>query len=90
MALYVDQAARRSGVAGALTDEVERLARRSGAQSLYVSATPSESAVGFYLSRGFQLARHVNEELSAREPEDIQMEKALSSALDSTGTSAGE
>jgi ribosomal protein S18 acetylase RimI-like enzyme len=77
VALYVDRGARRRGVAGALTDEVERLARLGGSNSLYVSATPSESAVGFYLSRGFRLARLVNEELAAQEPEDIQMEKAL-------------
>ena len=77
VALYVDRAARRKGVAGALLDEVERLARQAGARSLYASATPSASAVGFYLSRGFDLARPVNEELAAREPEDIQMQKAL-------------
>jgi len=77
VALYVDRGVRRRGVAGALVDEVEKVARRGGAKSLYVSATPSESAVGFYLSRGFRLARCVNAELAAREPEDIQMERLL-------------
>jgi GNAT superfamily N-acetyltransferase len=77
VALYVDQGARRRGIAGALTDEVERFARSGGAESLYVSATPSESAVGFYLSRGFRLAQRVNADLAAQEPEDIQMEKTL-------------
>ncbi|MCP3904853.1 MAG: GNAT family N-acetyltransferase [Planctomycetes bacterium] len=78
VALYIDQGARRRGIAGALTDEVERLARLDGAELLYVSATPSESAVGFYLSRGFRIARRVHAELAAQEPEDIQMEKTLS------------
>ncbi len=77
VALYVDQGARRRGVAGLLTDEVERLARRAGAGSIFVSATPSESAVGFYRSRGFRLALEVNDELAAREPDDIQMERML-------------
>jgi GNAT superfamily N-acetyltransferase len=77
VALYVDRSARRHGVAGALLEEVEQVARQGGAQSLYVSATPSESAVGFYLSKGFDLACCVNEDLAAQEPEDIQMEKVL-------------
>jgi len=77
VALYVDQRARRGGVAGALLDEVERLARLAGARSLYVSATPSGSAVGFYLRKGFVLACPPNAKLAALEPEDIQMEKLL-------------
>lgn len=77
VALYVDHGARRRGVAGALLEEVERVARQEGARSLYASATPSESAVEFYLSKGFVLALHPNEELAAKEPEDIQLEKLL-------------
>lgn len=77
VALYVDQRARRRGVAGALLDEVERLARLAGARSLYASATPSGSAVGFYLRKGFVLASPPNAKLAALEPEDIQMEKLL-------------
>jgi len=77
VALYVDRGSRRTGVARALTDRVEHLARLCGTEWLYVSATPSGSAVGFYLRHGFRPARQVNEELAAREPEDIQMEKAL-------------
>jgi len=77
VALYVDRSVRRQGVARALVDEVERVARGGGARSLYVSATPSESAVGFYLGLGFDLAKCVNEELATREPDDIQMEKPI-------------
>ncbi|HEY1388337.1 MAG TPA: GNAT family N-acetyltransferase [Ktedonobacterales bacterium] len=78
-ALFVDGAYRRRGVATALVEDVSRLARASGAQELYVSATPSESAVGFYTSQGFALARPVNAELYEREPDDIHMVRALSS-----------
>lgn len=78
-ALFVDSAYRRRGIADALVDEVSRLAHAGGAQALYVSATPSESAVGFYTSQGFALARPVNAELYEREPDDIHMVRALSS-----------
>lgn len=77
VALYVDSKARRRGIAKALTDEVERLATEAGANSLCVSATPSEATVDFYSSCGFVLAENPNEELTTLEPEDIQMEKPL-------------
>jgi ribosomal protein S18 acetylase RimI-like enzyme len=77
VSLHVSQSHRRCGVAAALVREIFRLAQASGAQWIYVSATPSDSAVGFYLSKGFELVEQVNEELYALEPEDIHMIKAL-------------
>jgi len=50
--LDVNRADRRHGVASALWDAAGHLARESSALHLYVSATPTASAVGFYLSRG--------------------------------------
>jgi ribosomal protein S18 acetylase RimI-like enzyme len=73
VSLHVSQSHRRRGVATTLTDEIIRLAQDSGARRIYVSATPSASAVGFYRSKGFELAEQVNEELFALEPEDIHM-----------------
>jgi GNAT superfamily N-acetyltransferase len=78
VALFVDRAHRRQGIATTLTDEVLRRARRAGAQDLYVSATPSESAVGFYTRQGFTLAQPINPELFEREPEDIHLIRSLS------------
>jgi GNAT superfamily N-acetyltransferase len=75
--LYVDHAYRRLGVATSLVTEVERLAREAGAERLYVSAIPSESAVAFYLEHGFEPTHEVNEELFALEPDDIHMIKHL-------------
>ncbi len=72
-ALFVDRAHRRAGVAAALVTEVERLAREGEARELYVSATPSESAVGFYLSRGFSPTTAPIPELLELEPEDVHM-----------------
>jgi hypothetical protein len=40
---------------------------------VYVSATPSESAVGFYTSMGFTPTPDPIPELFALEPEDIHM-----------------
>lgn len=71
--LFVSRPYRRQGVATQLLREAERLARADGATALYVSATPSASAVGFYISRGFLPAAQPMPELYAEEPEDIHM-----------------
>lgn len=71
--LHVSHGYRRRGIATRLTAEIIRLARRDGARQLYVSATPSQSAVGFYQNQGFQLIDKPHPELYALEPEDIHM-----------------
>ena len=76
-ALFVSKDYRRLHVAQRLTDEVVRLAQQSGANALYVSATPSESAFGFYTSQGFEPIEQMNEELYSIEPDDIHMVKPL-------------
>ncbi len=75
--LFVSAAYRRRGVAAQLTAEIIRLARASGATQLYVSATPSVSAVGFYTSQGFQPTADVIPELFELEPEDIHMTRPV-------------
>ena len=75
--LFVSPAYRRQGIATKLNDEVVRLARGSGAKELYVSATPSRSAVDFYQSQGFILTKEVHPDLYALEPEDIHMVMSL-------------
>jgi GNAT superfamily N-acetyltransferase len=74
--LHVSRRSRRRGVASALMDEMERLAQDRNARALYLTATPSESAVGFYLSRGFKLTDPLPEPF-AKEPEDIHMRLEL-------------
>ena len=71
--LHVSRAHRRHGAASALWDAGAALAREAGARSIYVSATPTGSAVGFYLSKGCQLADPVHPELLALEPQDIHL-----------------
>lgn len=73
LGLWVSASHRRCGVASGLADRIVELARQLGSSSIYVSACPSESAVGFYRSQGFQPTEDVHEEMYAREPEDIHM-----------------
>ena len=83
--LWVSCTHRRQGVATRLVAEVERLAREAGSVALYVSGTPSRSAVGFYRSRGFRPTLDVNRELYEREPEDIHMVLDLAEAPGGVG-----
>ncbi|HHX65905.1 MAG TPA: GNAT family N-acetyltransferase [Chloroflexi bacterium] len=71
--LHVSRPYRRRGVASALMDVVCRLARERGARGLYISATESDSAVGFYTGRGARPIEQVDPELFAREPDDIHL-----------------
>lgn len=75
--LFVSRPFRRRGIASALLDEVEQLARDRNARAVYVSSVPSESAVGFYLSRGFSPTDPLPEPF-AKEPDDIHMLLPLS------------
>jgi hypothetical protein len=63
------------GVASLLWGAAVERARGDGASAIYVSATPSESAVGFYLSRGCRLATRseINDHLYELEPDDVQL-----------------
>ncbi len=71
--LHVSNGYRRQGVASRLFEDALALARADGADRLYVSATPSGSAVGFYLSKGFEPTTTPDPELLAKEPEDVHM-----------------
>jgi GNAT superfamily N-acetyltransferase len=71
--LHVGRPHRRRGVATALWAESAALAIAAGATSMYVSATSTGSAVGFYLSRGAELARPPHPELFALEPVDVHL-----------------
>jgi len=60
-------------VASALWDAAVEVAMAAGAESMYVSAVPTGSAVEFYLSRGCELANPVHPALYAEEPDDIHL-----------------
>jgi GNAT superfamily N-acetyltransferase len=71
--LHVSRPYRRRGAAQALWNVAVDIAVADGAESMYVSATPTESAVGFYLRQGCRLAHPVHPDLFAAEPEDIHL-----------------
>lgn len=75
--LHVSRPHRRRGVASRLWDEAVRISRDEGARRMYVSATPSESAVGFYRSKGCVLADPPHATLFEHEPDDIHFVVAL-------------
>lgn len=75
--LHVDRIYRRQGIAGRLVQEIFRLSRDANVASIYVSATPSISAVHFYLRQGFQPTAEPDPQLFALEPEDIHMVRPL-------------
>jgi GNAT superfamily N-acetyltransferase len=71
--LHVSRPYRRHGAALALWGSAVDLALGAGAASIYVSATPTGSAVGFYLRQGCRLADPVHPALFAHEPEDVHL-----------------
>ena len=71
--LHISRPHRRRGAAGALWSRAVQLARAAGAEQLYVSATPTGSAVGFYLHQGCVLADPVHPTLYANEPDDVHL-----------------
>lgn len=75
--LHVSRPHRRRGAARALWDAAIDHAGAAGAESLYVSATPTGSAVGFYLRQGCRLASPVHPTLFANEPDDVHLVRPL-------------
>jgi predicted N-acetyltransferase YhbS len=78
--LHVGAAHRHQGWGRHLFAMAADEARRRGARSLYISATPSQHTIDFYLQLGCRLSREPDPELLALEPEDIHLEYALVSA----------
>ncbi|MFN0093735.1 MAG: GNAT family N-acetyltransferase [Dehalococcoidia bacterium] len=78
--LHVDHAQRRMGIARALLKQVIDLIRSYGANELYVSASETESAVGFYLNQGFRPVTAPHPRLFALEPNDIHMVRPVGRA----------
>jgi len=72
--LHVSRRHRKAGLGCALFEKAVEKARELGARRLYVSATPSENTVRFYLRRGCRVADEVDAALFELEPEDIHLE----------------
>jgi predicted N-acetyltransferase YhbS len=75
--LHVSCAYRNQGLGDRLYELAKDKARALGAKGLYISATPSENTVNFYLRRGSVFTKEPDPELFELEPEDIHLECAI-------------
>jgi len=75
--LHVSRDYRHRGLGQRLFAWACREAERRGARSLYVSATPSQHTIDFYLQQGCTLAAEPDAALLALEPDDIHLERSL-------------
>jgi predicted N-acetyltransferase YhbS len=75
--LHVSRDYRKRGIASALFRLAVEKARALGARKLYISATPSESTINYYMRLGCVLATERDPELFALEPEDIHLEYVI-------------
>ncbi|MDX1417029.1 MAG: GNAT family N-acetyltransferase [Candidatus Promineifilaceae bacterium] len=75
--LWVSAPARGQSVGRTLFQLAVKEAWNMGAEVLYISATPSENTVRFYLNLGCRLADPVDPALLAKEPDDIHLELVL-------------
>ena len=76
--LHVSHGLRKQGLGTKLFHVAAEQAKSLGARKLYISATPSENTVNYYLRLGCVLATELDPELFALEPEDIHLEYVIS------------
>jgi predicted N-acetyltransferase YhbS len=79
--LHVSRTYRSRGLGRRLFRLAQREAARRGARGLYISATPSENTIDFYLRLGCTPIAEPDPELFALEPEDIHLECGLADDL---------
>jgi predicted N-acetyltransferase YhbS len=75
--LHVSSPVRKQGLGVLLFEKAVDKGKSLGANKLYISATPSENTVNFYLKRGCMLADEIDQDLFELEPEDIHLEYSL-------------
>lgn len=74
---HVDSRYRELGFGKKLLKRTIIKAKELGAKKLYISATPSQKTINFYLSMGCELTSEVNPRLFELEPEDIHLQLPL-------------
>jgi len=75
--LHVSNSFRKKGLGKKLFLIAVEKALELGAKKMYVSSTPSENTVNFYMQLGCVLATEIDRELFDLEPEDIHLEYVL-------------
>jgi ribosomal protein S18 acetylase RimI-like enzyme len=71
--LHVGRAYRQHGLGARLFRHAQERARLWSAAGLYVSATPTENTIRFYLGMGCRVILQPDPQLLAAEPEDIHL-----------------
>ena len=79
--LHVSSDFRGQGLGRKLFSVAATEARKRGAKGLYISATPSEHTVDFYLRLGCTVVPEPDPELFELEPEDIHLEFEIAEVL---------
>jgi predicted N-acetyltransferase YhbS len=77
--LHISNRYRHAGLGQRLFNLVAVEAKKRGAKSMYISATPSEHTIDFYLCLGCKVTPEPDPESFALEPEDIHLEYDLRS-----------
>lgn len=72
--LHVSRGQRKQGLGTKLFHLAVEHAKSLGASKLYISATPSENTVNYYMRLGCVPATEIDAELYTLEPEDIHLE----------------
>lgn len=72
--LHVSRSLRKQRLGSRLFNMAVERAKTLGAKKLYISATPSENTINYYLRLGCILATEIDPELITLEPEDIHLE----------------
>ena len=75
--LHVSHKHRKQGLGKKLFNLAAEKARSLGAKKMYISATPSENTINFYMRLGCALATEIDPDLFALEPEDIHLEYVI-------------
>ncbi|HYK74247.1 MAG TPA: GNAT family N-acetyltransferase [Pseudoneobacillus sp.] len=75
--IHVSNEYRNFGIGKQLFQLCCEKAEQKGAKKLYIAAHPSEETQHFYRSVGCIYAEEINDEILAREPLDIQLERVL-------------
>jgi GNAT superfamily N-acetyltransferase len=76
--LHVSRAYRRRGLGRVLFEKAAAQAKQLGAKRLYISATPSENTVDFYLHLGCEVTGEIDRDLFELEPDDIHLDYTIS------------
>ena len=75
--LHVSRGYRKQGLGTTLFNMAVEEAKTLGAKKLYISATPSENTINYYMQLGCVLTNEIDPELYALEPADIHLEYVI-------------